>query len=74
MHRFKDLEIWKKSRAFCSEIYQITSYFPDSEKFGITNQLRRASVSIPSNIAEGCSRTSKKRFFKIFRDSYWFNV
>ena len=62
MHRFKDLEIWKKSRLFCSEIYAITANFPDSEKFGITNQLRRASVSIPSNIAEGSSRASNKDF------------
>ena len=53
MHRFKDLEIWKLSRKFCSDIYSITSNFPDSEKFGLTNQLRRASVSVPSNIAEG---------------------
>jgi four helix bundle protein len=62
MHRFKDLEIWKKSRLFCSEIYTVTANFPDSEKFGITNQLRRASVSIPSNIAEGSSRNSNKDF------------
>lgn len=62
MHRFKDLEIWKMSRTFCSDIYEITSYFPDSEKFGLTNQLRRAAVSVPSNIAEGCSRNSNKDF------------
>ena len=62
MHRFKDLEIWKKSRLFCSEIYTVTANFLDSEKFGITNQLRRASVSIPSNIAEGSSRNSNKDF------------
>lgn len=62
MHRFKDLDIWKKSRLFCSEIYTITSKFPESEKFGLTNQLRRASVSIPSNIAEGSSRQSNKDF------------
>lgn len=62
MHRFKDLEIWKRSRLFCSKIYIVTSNFPDNEKFGITNQLRRASVSIPSNIAEGSSRTSNKEF------------
>lgn len=62
MHRFKDLEIWKLSRKFCSDIYIITSSFPDSEKFGLTNQLRRASVSVPSNIAEGCSRSSNKDF------------
>ena len=62
MHRFKDLEIWKQSREFCSDIYTITASFPVDEKFGLTNQLRRASVSIPSNIAEGCSRGSNKDF------------
>jgi four helix bundle protein len=62
MHRFKDLEIWKLSRKFCSQIYIATSNFPDTEKFGLTNQLRRAAVSIPSNIAEGCSRISNKDF------------
>ncbi|HNP33146.1 MAG TPA: four helix bundle protein [Flavobacterium sp.] len=62
MHQFKELEIWKKSRRFCSEIYRITSSFPSEEKFGLTNQLRRASVSIPSNIAEGSSRNSDKDF------------
>lgn len=62
MHQFKELLIWKKSRQFCSEIYSITSTFPSDEKFGLTNQLRRASVSIPSNIAEGSSRKSDKDF------------
>ncbi|GAB3722564.1 four helix bundle protein [Flavobacterium koreense] len=62
MHRFKDLEIWKLSRQLCSQIYLTTSHFPDNEKFGLTNQLRRASVSVPSNIAEGCSRSSDKDF------------
>ncbi len=67
MHRFKDLEIWKKSRFFCSSIYEITSKFPESEKFGLTNQLRRASVSIPSNIAEGSSRNSNKDFSRFLQ-------
>lgn len=74
MHRFKDLEIWKSSRKFCSVIYFITSNFPDSEKFGLSNQLRRASVSVPSNIAEGCSRSSNKdfsRFLEIAIDSIY---
>jgi four helix bundle protein len=69
MHRFKDLEIWKKSREFCSDIYELTSSFPDSEKFGLTNQLRRASVSIPSNVAEGCSRKSNKDFSRFLEIS-----
>ncbi|TCK69011.1 four helix bundle protein [Winogradskyella wandonensis] len=67
MHRFKDLEIWKKSRLFCSTIYEITPSFPESEKFGLTNQLRRAAVSIPSNIAEGSSRLSNKDFSRFLQ-------
>ncbi len=62
MHRFKDLEIWRLSRSLCTDVYELTSKFPANEKFGLTNQLRRASVSIPSNIAEGCSRKSNKDF------------
>ncbi|MEL1255852.1 four helix bundle protein [Flavobacterium sp. DGU38] len=62
MHQFKELLIWKKSRLFCSKIYNVTANFPNEEKFGITNQLRRAAVSIPSNIAEGSSRNSNKDF------------
>jgi four helix bundle protein len=62
MHRYKDLKFWQKSREFCKNVYQITSSFPESEKFSLTSQLRRAAVSIPSNIAEGCSRKSNKDF------------
>ncbi|WP_440120584.1 four helix bundle protein [Tenacibaculum sp. Ill] len=50
------------SRSFCKDIYLLTSKFPEDEKYGLVSQLRRASVSIPSNIAEGCSRTSNKDF------------
>lgn len=67
MHRFKELEIWKRGRLFCSKIYELTSKFPEAEKFGLTNQLRRASVSIPSNIAEGSSRNSDKDFSKFLK-------
>lgn len=62
MHNFKELEIWKRSRVFCSLIYSVTNDFPASEKFGITNQMRRCAVSVPSNIAEGASRESNKDF------------
>jgi four helix bundle protein len=65
MHRFKDLEIWKMSRKFCSEVYSVTGMFPESEKFGLTNQLRRAAISIASNIAEGASRSSDKDFCRL---------
>ena len=62
MHRYKDLKFWQLSRAFCKDIYIITKPFPDEEKFGLISQLRRASVSISSNIAEGTSRESNKDF------------
>ncbi|PKA84553.1 four helix bundle protein [Ulvibacter sp. MAR_2010_11] len=62
MHRFKDLEIWKQGRLFCKVIYEITANFPENEKFCLVNQLRRASVSIPSNIAEDSSRKSDNDF------------
>ncbi len=61
-HRFKDLEIWEQSRLLCTEIYLISAAFTENEKFGLTNQLRLASVSIPSNIVEGSSRSSNKEF------------
>jgi four helix bundle protein len=62
MHRFKDLEVWRLSRLLCKEVYSLTAKFPDSERFGLINQLRRAAVSIASNIAEGSSRSSNKDF------------
>lgn len=62
MHKFKKLDIWKQSRLFCTQIYIATNDFPSEERFGLTNQLRRAAVSIPSNIAEGSSRKSNKDF------------
>ncbi len=62
MRRYKDLEIWKLSRKFCVSIYAQTFNFPESEKFGLVSQLRCASVSVPSNISEGCFRKSNKDF------------
>jgi len=62
MHNFKELKVWQKAVNFAVRIYQVTVSFPSEEKFGLTSQLRRASVSIPSNIAEGSARTSKKAF------------
>ena len=62
MNSHKDLDVWKKAINFVSDIYKITESFPNSELFGLTNQIRRAAVSIPSNIAEGAARTSQKEF------------
>lgn len=62
MHNYKNLKIWLEAMDLVTEIYSITSDFPDTEKYGLINQLRRASISIPSNIAEGTSRPSQKEF------------
>lgn len=62
MKAFRDLIVWQKSMDFVTEIYNETKSFPDEERFGLTNQLRRASVSIPSNIAEGFGRKSDGDF------------
>ncbi|HMT00477.1 MAG TPA: four helix bundle protein, partial [Saprospiraceae bacterium] len=50
---YKDLQVWKTSMKLIQDVYQISASFPDSEKFGITSQIRRASISIANNIAEG---------------------
>ncbi len=67
-YNFEKLEIWQLSRVLVKNIYKTTGSFPETEKFGITNQLRRAAVSISSNIAEGSGRSSikdKARFIEI---------
>lgn len=58
----KDLDVWKIAIDFVTTIYQITSLFPKEEIYGLTSQIRRAAVSIPSNIAEGAGRKSKTEF------------
>lgn len=60
----KDLEVWKKSIVFVTEIYRATNSFPKEEIYGLTSQIRRAAVSIPSNIAEGSARQSDKEFIQ----------
>lgn len=59
---FKDLVVWQKAVRLSSEIYRLTASFPPSEQFGLTNQMRRASVSIASNIAEGYGRATKGEY------------
>ena len=62
MQDFTKLKVWQKAHNLTVNIYKITSCFPSNEKFGLTNQLRRAAVSIESNIAEGCGRNGDKEF------------
>ncbi len=59
---FRDLEIWKRSMKLVEEIYNLTRAFPKDEIYGLTGQLRRAAVSIPSNIAEGFARFHNKEY------------
>lgn len=62
MNNYKELKIWQKSVDLAVRIYEITKVFPKEEVYGLTSQLRRSSVSIASNIAEGAGRNSKKDF------------
>jgi four helix bundle protein len=59
---FKDLTVWQRAIQLTVAVYKLTSEFPDAEKFGLTNQMRRASVSIASNIAEGYGKSSKGEY------------
>lgn len=68
----KNLDVWRRSIALIKEIYIVTNDFPETEKFGLTSQLRRAAVSVGSNITEGAARYSsaeKARFYEMARSS-----
>jgi len=64
MHRFKDLNIWKEGMILVSLVYTATRHFPDSERYGLTSQMNRAGVSVPSNIAEGAGRNTDLDFLR----------
>jgi len=62
MKTHKDLNVWQNGIGFVTKVYKITSTFPKEEMYGITSQIRRAAISIPSNIAEGAARKSTSEF------------
>lgn len=64
MKSHKDLDVWKRSVELVTFIYEVTKTFPKEEMYGITNQIRRAAISIPSNIAEGAARNHSKEFIQ----------
>lgn len=64
MKTHRDLDVWKKSVSLVTSIYEITKSFPKEEIYGLTNQIRRAAVSVPSNIAEGSARQGNKEFIQ----------
>lgn len=62
MHNYKELKIWQKSIDLVENVFQLIAYFPNSEKYGLIDQIKRSAISVPSNIAEGAGRSSNKDF------------
>lgn len=67
MQDFENLKVWQSAMDLAENCYKITTSFPDTEKFGLVSQIRRCSVSISSNIAEGCGRNSSKELLNFLR-------
>ena len=65
MHNYRELKIWSRSMDFAVRVYEVSSLFPKEEKYGLTSQLRRSVVSVPSNISEGAGRGTNRQF-KLF--------
>lgn len=70
MKSYKELKVWQKSIEPIPEIYIMTKIFPKEEKYGLTSQIRRSAVSLPSNIAEGYSRLSTKEFIQFLKIAF----
>jgi len=71
---YRDLDVWKFSRKLVNSVYELTKSFPREELYGLTNQIRKCAISIPSNIAEGCGRRTSKdtiQFLYISRGSLY---
>ena len=70
IHSYNELIVWQKSMALVKEIYSLTSYYPKEEMYGLISQTRRSAISIPSNIAEGRYRGTKKDYTQFLRIAY----
>lgn len=70
LRSYKELIVWQKSMELVEQIYVITKHFPRDELFGLISQMRRAAISIPSNIAEGYARKSHKEYLRFYSISY----
>mgnify|MGYP003563252737 CR=1 FL=1 len=70
LKNYKELKVWQKSYAFCICIYQATGKFPAEERYGLTSQIRRSAVSIPSNIAEGYGRKTTADYIRFLYIAY----
>ena len=73
LKNYKDLKVWQKSYQLCLDIYKITKSFPKEEKYGLTSQIRRASVSVPYNIAEGYGRKTTPEYIYFLYLAYGSN-
>ncbi|MFZ0456224.1 MAG: four helix bundle protein [Ignavibacteriaceae bacterium] len=70
MHNYKELKVWQKGRELVKFIYELTKKFPKEEIYALTSQVRRAVISIPSNIAEGAGHFSNKEFSRFLEIAY----
>jgi len=70
LHSYKDLVVWQRAMQLVVEVYELTGYFPKEENYILTSQMRRAAISIPSNIAEGRYRGTRKEFLQFIRIAY----
>jgi four helix bundle protein len=64
MHRYQNLKVWQKAMDLTESVFMLTKDFPDEERFGLSSQIRRSAVSVPSNIAEGAGRNSNPDFIR----------
>lgn len=69
MKDFRDLKVWEKAHQMALTTYKLTAHYPKDELYGLTSQTRRASVSVPTNIAEGCGRGTDKDFARFLQNS-----
>jgi four helix bundle protein len=70
LRNYRDLLVWQKSYQICLQVYRATRKFPSDERYGLTAQMRRAAVSVPSNIAEGYSRSTTGDYLRSLRFAY----
>lgn len=69
MKDFRDLKVWEKAHQMALTTYKLMAHYPKDELYGLTSQMRRASVSVPTNIAEGCGRGTDKDFARFLQNS-----
>lgn len=69
MRDFRKLKVWEKAHLFALDVYEISKSFPSDEKYGLTSQIRRAVLSVPTNISEGCGHNSNKEFVRFLQIS-----